>query len=636
MSRWVLVDDTDSGIQYSGSWFQDQGSQNGLGNFGPPYQGTLHGINGDGSFSYQFQGTRVLITGSVQFPSAGTTSNPSWVCSVDGTTIPTTTYAISENRLDLCETDTLSDGTHTITVKVTSTDQHTFWFDYVQYFPSANANLDNVALSIDSSDSGINYGTGWTAHAPGQMTQQTGSTLSFSFQGVSLTWIGFYDSSLPTAATTATYSIDGGKPVAFNLNGAAAQSINNVEYNQVFFQTPQLAAGKHTLQVVYQGNAQTAPLTLLILETQGGAGSTGTNGSNGTPTSLGVTKTTTGSLPNSSAPSSSGSSGTSQTSTTSSISSGTSTNLPTTSSDASNSNSSSNTNTPSSNSKSSNHLGAIIGGALGGLALLIAVFLLLFFWRLKRKRSQVRQYVVVDPFQPAPPASTGAGPSSSMGMSTGTGMAQAAVDGRAPVSAPYNNNYNPTNYLNNYASNSRLPAQPGSPTGSSTTNPYSGYVSTSDPSEYAGGGAPTPTSGTLQSQPAPFVSAAAAAAPMAPPLRSKAAEAARNQGRYMVVANDLPTSPAAQDQAQAQAQAVQMSRKVLEAQGPVNRYPATAAIPNIVLSPVAPEDGHGLGGVGDHDAFPRVVRDEDSGLRFHHGSQDGEMVEVLPPTYTPS
>ena len=124
--------------------------------------------------------------------------------------------------------------------------------------------------------------------------------------GVSLTWIGFYDSSLPTAATTATYSIDGGKPVAFNLNGAAAQSINNVEYNQVFFQTPQLAAGKHTLQVVYQGNAQTAPLTLVILETQGGVGSTGTTGSNGTPTSLGVTKTTTGSLPNSSDPTSSG------------------------------------------------------------------------------------------------------------------------------------------------------------------------------------------------------------------------------------------------------------------------------------------------------------------------------------------
>jgi len=56
MPRWILVDDTDPRIQYSGPWFLDRGSQDNLGNFGIPYQSTLHGINTDGSFSYDFRG----------------------------------------------------------------------------------------------------------------------------------------------------------------------------------------------------------------------------------------------------------------------------------------------------------------------------------------------------------------------------------------------------------------------------------------------------------------------------------------------------------------------------------------------------------------------------------------------------
>ena len=56
MSRWVVVDDTDPDITYSGQWFLDQGTQNGLGNFGPPYLSTLHGTSSDSSFSYSFHG----------------------------------------------------------------------------------------------------------------------------------------------------------------------------------------------------------------------------------------------------------------------------------------------------------------------------------------------------------------------------------------------------------------------------------------------------------------------------------------------------------------------------------------------------------------------------------------------------
>ena len=62
MSRWVLVDDSDSGISYDGAgWFQDKGSLDGLGNFGPPYLSTLHGTQSAGSFSYTFTGKFYII-----------------------------------------------------------------------------------------------------------------------------------------------------------------------------------------------------------------------------------------------------------------------------------------------------------------------------------------------------------------------------------------------------------------------------------------------------------------------------------------------------------------------------------------------------------------------------------------------
>jgi len=54
--RRVMVDDTDLGIQYMGSWFQANGQNDNIGNFGPPFQGTLHGVNEDASLSYTFTG----------------------------------------------------------------------------------------------------------------------------------------------------------------------------------------------------------------------------------------------------------------------------------------------------------------------------------------------------------------------------------------------------------------------------------------------------------------------------------------------------------------------------------------------------------------------------------------------------
>jgi hypothetical protein len=59
VTRRVVVDDTDSGIQYTpaDSWFAAKGQNQILGNFGPPFLNTSHGLGyGNGSLAYTFTG----------------------------------------------------------------------------------------------------------------------------------------------------------------------------------------------------------------------------------------------------------------------------------------------------------------------------------------------------------------------------------------------------------------------------------------------------------------------------------------------------------------------------------------------------------------------------------------------------
>jgi hypothetical protein len=56
MPRWVMVDDTDASIKYTGDWFANTGTLDSSGNWGAPYLSTLHGTKTQGSFSYSFSG----------------------------------------------------------------------------------------------------------------------------------------------------------------------------------------------------------------------------------------------------------------------------------------------------------------------------------------------------------------------------------------------------------------------------------------------------------------------------------------------------------------------------------------------------------------------------------------------------
>jgi hypothetical protein len=92
--------------------------------------------------------------------------------------------------------------------------------------------------------------------------------ITFSI-GVSFKWYGFYDARFPFAVSTASYSIDGAAPVNFTLNGVTAQQ-TSVQYSQVFFTTDTLSPGNHKVEVTYNGNANTTPLSVEVIIVQNG------------------------------------------------------------------------------------------------------------------------------------------------------------------------------------------------------------------------------------------------------------------------------------------------------------------------------------------------------------------------------
>ncbi|KAF8157835.1 hypothetical protein B0H34DRAFT_706329 [Crassisporium funariophilum] len=339
--RRLVADDTSPDIHYTGPWTQDVGTQDNTGNFGPPFRNTQHKTIADASFSYAFSGTLVSIMGTTQIDNSTGVVDPQWSCFVDNVQVDTgDPFPFPENNWPLCTARTLSDGLHVITVNVTVKAQP-FWFDQIQYIPSSVVPLDNATILVDIPDPIIRFSPGWTTLAglTVNTTNEAGSTVEIDFIGDSLTWYGLLPQEIAgLPQSTATYSIDGQAPVTFPVknfpNGSATQFL------QKLFDTPTLSPGRHNLLVTHQGNHLTTPLYLDQIVIQNATSSS-----------------------SSSAPITSGSSVTSPTSAISGVSSS----------------------SPAHISNKAVPVGAIVGGVLGGLALIICLVIGVL---LLRKRFQ--------------------------------------------------------------------------------------------------------------------------------------------------------------------------------------------------------------------------------------------------------
>ncbi|KAF9561140.1 hypothetical protein CPC08DRAFT_635839, partial [Agrocybe pediades] len=274
-TRLVVVDDTDSAINYVGPWFQDNsGSQDHVGNYGPAYLSTLHGTTSSATLSYAFNGTQIRVRGTNHPLNDSGVLDPQWECFIDNVSIGATApFSSPENNWLFCENDQLSDGPHVLTVNATVAKKQTFWFDQIQYTPSAGVLLEDKAVFVDNLDSALKFSHGWAAlGGSANLTLVPNSTVTFEFVGVSMAWYGSIPIESPKTATTGQYSIDGSDPITFLLRGLPADATTTV-YHQKFFETAQLPAGSHTVVVIYLGGAHFTPLTLGYLVVQNGTSS---------------------------------------------------------------------------------------------------------------------------------------------------------------------------------------------------------------------------------------------------------------------------------------------------------------------------------------------------------------------------
>lgn len=112
--------------------------------------------------------------------------DPTWDCFVDDISIgPTDPFPYAENNWVFCNHPNLVDGPHILTVNATVMKNQTFWFDNIQYSPSAGVPLDKAAIIVDSLDSQLQYGDGWGAlGGSANMTTKAGSIFTFDFIGM--------------------------------------------------------------------------------------------------------------------------------------------------------------------------------------------------------------------------------------------------------------------------------------------------------------------------------------------------------------------------------------------------------------------------------------------------------------------
>ena len=146
-----------------------------------------------------FSGSAVIVYGTIANASvtnASGTQDPTWECFI-GWTLPPMVGA--QNNWIFCDGDPAQfhDGPHLLTVNANDSNQQTFWFDQIQYAPSASVSLNQSLLRIDSNDSAIQYSPGgwsfeilnsseFTSSVFGgttSSTQTTGATLTYQFLG---------------------------------------------------------------------------------------------------------------------------------------------------------------------------------------------------------------------------------------------------------------------------------------------------------------------------------------------------------------------------------------------------------------------------------------------------------------------
>lgn len=262
-SRFLLTPNTDPEISYTENWVNASDSQFvSIGNLGPPFQPTLHGLTAtSGSFSYFFHGNTINVIGTI-FVNDPSVPGSSWRCFIDGVSLgPAVFPNTTENNWSLCQQN-LPDGPHELQVVANSTSDPVY-FDYLLYSPSVGTPLEKTTTYLANNDSSVSFDSTWSASQNAELTSAPEGEVVISFVGDSLDYYGFIPANFPHTSSSAQYSIDGQSPTTFTLPGLNSSSSNPQQslFNQKFFSTGPLTQGPHTLSVRNRGSSNVTPLT---------------------------------------------------------------------------------------------------------------------------------------------------------------------------------------------------------------------------------------------------------------------------------------------------------------------------------------------------------------------------------------
>ncbi|KAF8186771.1 hypothetical protein BJ912DRAFT_926926 [Pholiota molesta] len=245
-------------------------------------------------------------------------------------------------------------------------------------------------LAVDDRDPSITYTGGWAqAASPNEFdntstfTAVAGSTAKVTFTGSSIGVYGSIPAKTPKGvAPVSAYSIDGGAPTLFRATEAGT-----TQFSQLFFQSPVLPEGAHTLTILYPVASDPFSLDYLLV-LQNGVSTTTSTTSTGTGTATTTSSTTTSSSTTTTLPTTTSATTTSTSTTPPPLSTITVTSVAQSTTATSGADSTSGNASGTNSAASTNHTGAIVGGILGGVVVLFFIVFGIIIWRRKQRSKR--------------------------------------------------------------------------------------------------------------------------------------------------------------------------------------------------------------------------------------------------------
>ncbi|PPQ73014.1 hypothetical protein CVT24_001403 [Panaeolus cyanescens] len=220
--RPIVVDDSNAGIMYRGAWQAVRTDPNTNDRNTLPFLSTQHRTQVSGSVSYSFTGSSATMFGSItmQVPSANTRQMAPWRCFIDNVPFepeyPSSAHGIN---WPFCHVEGLNDDrAHILTMNVVGGQFVEISLDQIQYVPPSSLPINGTsAVKLAYNDPLIHYEGRWEVlpDFPGVSTAQPSAEVHLSFYGSSLSWMASTMDPVGKAISIATYSIDGRTPVQF-------------------------------------------------------------------------------------------------------------------------------------------------------------------------------------------------------------------------------------------------------------------------------------------------------------------------------------------------------------------------------------------------------------------------------------